>query len=398
VFLSSLPLTPNGKVDRKALPVPEGVQAESGTEHVPPRNALEERLVGLWEEFLDLRPIGVTDDFFLDLGVPSVVAAQLFARIEKEFGQRLPVSPVFQAPTIERLAALLTSGGSADARRFSSLVAIQPNGSRPPVYCVHGGAGTILDFAAIARHLGEDQPFYGLQARGLYGRDAPLNRVADMAAHYVAEIKEAQPRGPYLLAGYCFGGLIAYEMAQQIEAAGGGVGWLGLVNSPTPAYIRVHGGEARPITAPPIAAPVGESPAGAAAPADIPRRAPATPTPPVRPAPAAKAGPRERLLRVARRLRSLPPRDALAEAAEVVLRLAHRRAPERTLQLCELSRRPVPESLRDQYFRRITAREERAYTPRPYDGPLVIYKAEGIYHDANLGWGEVLPDSFFVVR
>ena len=195
VTLHDLPLTPNGKIDRKSLPEP-AAERTRGDSYVAPRTPLERRLVEIWEQDLGVAPIGVTDDFF-DLGVTSIVAARLFARLERELGGRLPLGAVFQAPTIEKLAVLVESDESTG--RWTSLVPIQPNGSEPPLFCVHGGAGTVLHLQPLAQLLGPEQPFYGLQARGLYGGAPPLLSVEEMAEHYLDELRTVQPEGPYYI-------------------------------------------------------------------------------------------------------------------------------------------------------------------------------------------------------
>src|SRR5205814_5233621 len=138
--------------------------------------------------------------------------------IEHELGGRLPLGAIFQAPTIESLARLIEEGD--DAPRWTSLVPIQPNGSRTPIFCVHGGAGTILHLEPLATALGEEQPFYGLQARGLYGGARPLTTVEAMAEHYLTELRSVQASGPYQLAGYCFGAIVAFDIAQRLIGAG----------------------------------------------------------------------------------------------------------------------------------------------------------------------------------
>ncbi|HLX20720.1 MAG TPA: amino acid adenylation domain-containing protein, partial [Gaiellaceae bacterium] len=212
VVLDELPLTPNGKIDRKALPTPS-VERDSESPYAEPHTDLERRLVGIWEDELDVRPIGVRDDFF-DLGLTSFIAARLFARLERELGASLPLGALFRAPTIERLAVLLSEEKSGG--RWTSLVPIQPEGTQPPLFCVHGGAGTILHLQPLARCLGSDQPFYGLQARGLYGGAPPHRTVEQMAKHYLDELRMVQPHGPYYLAGYCFGSIVAFDMAQKL--------------------------------------------------------------------------------------------------------------------------------------------------------------------------------------
>ncbi len=155
----------------------------------------------------------MTDDFF-DLGVTSLTAANLFGAIEHELGSSLPLGAIFRAPTIESLAKLIEDD-SGDSR-WSSLVPIQPAGTQPPIFCVHGGAGTILHLAALARRLGNDQPFYGLQSRGLYGGAAPVNSVQEMATYYLEEMRQVHPGGPWRIGGYCFGSLVAFELAERL--------------------------------------------------------------------------------------------------------------------------------------------------------------------------------------
>jgi aspartate racemase len=217
IELTALPLTANGKVDRRALPAPERVRLESDGPVAAPKDALELQLIALWEELLDLRPVGVRDDFFA-LGGHSLLAVRLFARIEEAIGKALPLSLLFQAPTIEQLAGSIRAEGGFGSP--SSLVPIHPYGTKRPFFCVHAGGGTVLGFTGLAKHLGPDQPFYGLEARGLYGNVAPLERLEDMAAAYLQDIRAVQPTGPYVLGGQCIGGLIALEMAQQLRAQG----------------------------------------------------------------------------------------------------------------------------------------------------------------------------------
>ena len=237
VLLDELPLTPNGKIDRKALPEPQQQRPGAASSLVQPRTKLEEQLVDVWEAELGISPIGVTDDFFM-LGVTSIVAARLLARIERQLGGSLPLGALFRAPTIESLARLLEHG--TEESRWTSLVPIQPYGSKPPLFCVHGGAGTILHLQPLARRLGSDQPFYGLQARGLYGGVAPLRTVEQMAIHYLDELRTVQPHGPYKLAGYCFGSIVAFDMAQRLVQAGETVELLAAFNGPSPTWLHKY--------------------------------------------------------------------------------------------------------------------------------------------------------------
>ena len=182
---------------------------------------------------LGIRPIGVRDNIF-DLGVYSC-SLRSSVRIEKTFGKKLPPAPLFQAPTIEQLAEHLRQRKGAG--RLTSLVAIQPNGARPPVFCVPGGAGTIvlLHKLSAAR---ADQPFYGLQSQGLRGRVALPKTVEEMAAQLHYEIRSVFPDGPYHLAGYCFGGVVALEMAHQLATIGQKVAIVILLNTPAPRLLE----------------------------------------------------------------------------------------------------------------------------------------------------------------
>jgi acyl carrier protein len=217
VRLSALPMTPNGKVDRLALP-PPGDEAPAGPiGSVTPRNRLELQLTAIWEQVLGVAPIGVRDNFF-DLGGHSLLALQIFGAIEQTLGKRLPMSLLLQAPTIELLAEVLNQEGCTI--RWDSLVAIQARGTRPPIFLVPGVGGNVLVFAHLAKQLGQEQPVFGLQARGLDGEARPFTRVEEMAAHYVQEIRGVRPKGPYLIGGTCTGGAVAYEMAQQLMGQG----------------------------------------------------------------------------------------------------------------------------------------------------------------------------------
>jgi len=219
VTLRTLPLTPNGKVDRRALPAPDQAELASKGTFAAPKDAIDSRLVQIWERVLGVRPIGITDNYF-ELGGHSLVAVRLMKRIEEAFGKNLPIATLLQAPTIEQLAGILRQKGGAPA--WSCLVPIQTGGSKPPFFCIHGINGAVVRFYDLSRCLGPDQPFYGLQANGLEAGQVLHTRTEDMAAHYIQEIRRVQPHGPYFLGGYSFGGMIAFEMAQQLAAQGQG--------------------------------------------------------------------------------------------------------------------------------------------------------------------------------
>jgi amino acid adenylation domain-containing protein len=235
VMLDALPLTPNRKVDRRSLPKPETGRRGLESSFVAPRDNLEQQLANIWQKILDVKVIGVRDSFF-ELGGHSLLAVRLFAQIENRFGRRLPLAALFQAPTIEQLANVLRQADGAKA--WSSLVAIQPQGSRPPLYCVHAAGANVLIYRPLSRHLGNDQPVYALQARGLDGQQSPFLHVEEMAAHYIREMRAFQPEGPYHLLGASFGGLVIFEMAQQLLAQGQRVGLLAMLNTNCPVYPR----------------------------------------------------------------------------------------------------------------------------------------------------------------
>ena len=236
VALDTLPLTPNGKVDRKALPAPQAAPGDGASRAVAaPGDTLELQLVALWEGVLGVRPIGVDDNFF-DLGGHSLLAVRLFGEIERIFGRALPLATLFRAPTVGQLAAILRQPGHAPS--WSPLVLLSGGGEQPPLFLAHAIGGNVLNYRDLARELGGDRPVYGLQALGLDGQQAPLTRVEEMATRYLAEIRRIQPTGPYHLGGQCFGGMIALEMAQQLQSAGETVALLAMFDNEAPGYTK----------------------------------------------------------------------------------------------------------------------------------------------------------------
>jgi surfactin family lipopeptide synthetase A len=230
VLLDTLPLTPNGKVDRRALPAPEPSRRTAEEGFVAPKLTMHYQLVQIWEELLDVRPIGIQDNFFY-LGGHSLLAARLVARIEQVFGKKIPLATLFAGPTIEKLANALQQ--QADAGSCSSVVAVQTGGSKRPFFFLHGDFdGSAFYCFPLARNLGSDQPFYLLEPYRFDDLRIPPTFEA-MAAAHINSMRTIQPEGPYLLGGYCNGGLVAYEMARQLHAEGQTVDLLVLMN-PTP--------------------------------------------------------------------------------------------------------------------------------------------------------------------
>ena len=231
VVLDSLPLTPNGKLNRRALPAPDSLSRPIETAFVAPRTPTELTLTTIWTEILNREPVGIHDNFF-DLGGDSLLAIRLMERIHKQFERELPLSALFLAPTVEGLARSLEPGTESQA--WSPLVAIQPAGSNPPFFCVHPIFGVVFPYYELAYHLGTDQPFYALQPLGIDGEQPPLTRIEDMAAHYIKALRTVQPEGSYFLGGWSFGGLVAFEMAQQLVSAGHQVALVAVLDTVAP--------------------------------------------------------------------------------------------------------------------------------------------------------------------
>jgi amino acid adenylation domain-containing protein/non-ribosomal peptide synthase protein (TIGR01720 family) len=238
--LPAMPLNANGKIDRKALPAPTRQRAQLDNPFVAPRDSLECQLVQIWEELLDVRPVGVADNFF-DLGGHSILAVRMIFQASSLAGRDLPLATLFEAPTVELLAQAIRRG---DNRPWSPLVAIQPSGTRPPIFCVHAHGGGALSYYELARALGPDQPFYGLQAPGLDGEQEVLTDIYEMARQYIAAMRQVQPEGPYRIGGHSFGGLVVYEMAQQLRAAGQEVALLAVFDTIAPVPSNLPGPEA----------------------------------------------------------------------------------------------------------------------------------------------------------
>jgi amino acid adenylation domain-containing protein len=212
VLVDEIPLTPNGKVNRAALLQHDTDARDDDARIVGPSDLLELQLIHLWETVLNVRPIGVTDNF-VDLGGHSFLAIRLVAQMHKQFGEVIDLPAMLELGTIANIAKVLH--GKVAAPSYSPLVAIQPKGLRQPFFCVHGIGGQVFGFYAMSRHLGENQPFYGLQSH-LVTEEVVGKSIEETAAEYLQAIRTVQPEGPYLLGGYSFGGVVAFEMAQQL--------------------------------------------------------------------------------------------------------------------------------------------------------------------------------------
>jgi len=349
VGLAALPLSPTGKVDRRALPAPGNDGDES---YVPPRTATEAVLARLWGEVLGVPRVGITDDFG-DLGGDSLQAVQLFAVIAREVGVELPVATLLEAPNIERLARLIEGPGGSG---WGALVPIRARGEGPRLFFVHGGGGTVLFLRDVAAALPPHVSLYGLQSEGQDGRAMTGWRVEQMADRYIEAIRAVHPAGPYLLAGYCFGGLVAFEMARRLTASGEPVALLALVNAPNHNPLSHASGSERPATAGRgkvvgrlarrVAAAVAEG----------------------HPARALRDGLAWRLdtLRANPRLR-----ERLGWLAHLILASGVR----------------LPAQWRPAYIAGMTMRAERLYRPVPYEGTLTLFGGAGLSLDPLYGWG-----------
>jgi thioesterase domain-containing protein/acyl carrier protein len=209
VLLDHLPLTPNGKIDRKALPIPDQNRSAIVESYQSPRTIMEESLASIWAEVLGVKKVGIHDNFF-DLGGHSLLAVRVVNLIKKRIGRTVRIASIFQAPTVERMTSVLHDHESTTP--YSSLVPLQTKGSKPAFFWVHGEGSD----AYLPRYLDSEQRLYGLQHQSTDGQPALYRTVEGIATHYLKEIYTVQPHGPYRLGGNCFGGLVAFEMANQL--------------------------------------------------------------------------------------------------------------------------------------------------------------------------------------
>ena len=240
VLLDALPLTPNGKLDRKALPLPDLTQPSQGEEAPadPANDEIETCLVSLWQEFLGVQSISVHDNFF-DLGGHSLLAVRLWSQIEKSLDTKLPLATLFQAPTIAELSDCLRRNELPG--RSQSLIVIQPGrpaSQKLPLFCLHVLGEGCSYFRPLTARMGPDYPIYGLAAQMMDEANAPPNRVEELAAHYIPEIRSIQPEGPYYFLGVSFGGDVAFEVARQLAAQGQKTAIVGLMDTYGPGEPR----------------------------------------------------------------------------------------------------------------------------------------------------------------
>lgn len=235
IALGALPMTPNGKIDRRALPQPNGADIGVANKFLPPRDSVERVLAHLWSKILRVKRIGLNDNFF-ELGGHSLLAVRIMFEIEKVLRKRLPLATLLQAPTIANLADVLRRENWTPP--WSSLAPIRARGSKAPLFLMHAHGGNVLEYYSLANYFESDQPVYALQARGLDGQIKKDQSLEEMVADYVEELTSLQPEGPYFLGGFCFGGLLALEAAQQLTASGREVAFVALIQTMHPSVAR----------------------------------------------------------------------------------------------------------------------------------------------------------------
>ncbi len=234
--LEEMPLSSNGKLDRKKLPAPN-IDEQLSKQYIAPRTETEMLLAEIWQDVLGVERVGIEDDFF-ELGGHSLLATQLASRVAKKFGIDMPLNTVFSKSVLSDFAGEL--GIISNTRTRSNLVPIRSEGSMIPLFLVHPRGGQIDYVRALAQWLPDDLPIYGLHAIGLIEGETPFTDMEDIASHYLHEIRSVLPKGPYCLVGYSSGGMIAYEMANQLLKYGEAVGYLGLIDTPAAYSIKKH--------------------------------------------------------------------------------------------------------------------------------------------------------------
>jgi amino acid adenylation domain-containing protein len=234
VKMERLPLTPNGKIDRKALPPPDQQRITSAKAFVAPSDPLQHVIANIWADTLKVQRVGLHDNFF-ELGGHSLNAVSMLLEVRKLTGKTLPLATLFQAPTVASLSDIVRREGWAPS--WSSLVPIKPHGSKNPIFLVHGAEGNVLLYRQLSHYVEDGYPIYGLQSNGLDGKGTFDQTIEQMAARYIKEIMAIRPQGPYILGGYCMGGTIALEMAQQLSGMGERVSLVVLLETYNPAEV-----------------------------------------------------------------------------------------------------------------------------------------------------------------
>ena len=233
VILEKFPLTSGGKIDVAALRAHEVSPGSQSDSYVAPRTPVEEVLANIWQDIFKLDRIGVNDNFF-DLGGHSLLSLQIIDRVNKA-GLTLTPAEFIQNPTIAAQATFISSAKpDSESGMWQCLVQLQPNGSRSPLYLIHSNPGDVLGYVNLVNRLGQNQPCYGFESLGLRDLSLAHKSVEEMATFYIEEMLTFQPTPPYHLAGWCYGGIVAIEMAYQLQKRNLEVGLLALIETPFP--------------------------------------------------------------------------------------------------------------------------------------------------------------------
>lgn len=342
VQLEALPLNQNGKIDRHALPEPECRELENT--FVAPEGTIETKLTKIWESVLNVHPIGATDHF-VELGGDSLRATRIVQQIEQIFQKKLPLIAFFQSPTIQQLAALVQNNSVLT----SSIVPIQPEGSKPPLFGIHVLGRGLSFYRPMAKHLGTDQPLYGLASQLTDDAEALTIDIKALAAHYIQNMRSLQPEEPYHLVGVSFGGIVAFEMAHQLAAQGQKVALLGMLDTLAPIVS------------------------------------------------AQKLPTHKRLFAYWNRLLELQPAIVCAKIrrhwVEQSLKYAAFEALYRWFY--RMLDRPFPDALQDVIYIQENQKATSHYMPQPYSGRITLFKARdqevsvAVVSDPRLGWREL---------
>ncbi len=237
VQLADFPKLPNGKIDLKNLPAPDKKDLADKDKFIAPETDLEKQLASIWESVLKISPIGIHDNFF-EIGGDSIQSIQVIAKAQKA-GIEFAPNQLFEHQTIGELAKFLNKKNTPEEEEqgnWSSLVALNKQGSKPPLFCIHSGGAHVFFYQPLAQHLSPEQPLYALQPMGLDGKETLHSSIEEMAQYYIQEMKKVQPAGPYHLLGTCFSNAVGLEMAKQLEANGDVVALLIIVDS-GPQYL-----------------------------------------------------------------------------------------------------------------------------------------------------------------
>jgi thioesterase domain-containing protein/acyl carrier protein len=351
VILDALPRTATGKVDRQVLPLPLQEKRAYTPTHIAPRDHLEKELTTIWEQTLGIQPVGVTDNFF-ELGGHSLMAVRLFSKIEKSLGLQLPLLSLFDGPTIEQLAGFIRQ--QQTEQDFYRVINIQDKGVKPPFFCVSPSVIDAITYHNLSQHMGKDQPFYALYSSRLGEWNEGRAELSEVAAGFIARLREKRGQGPYILGGYSAGGVVALEMARLLRREGENVRLVILLDTFGP-----HFPELKPWVTPWLF----------------------------------------NALRVLRRIQTYLWKFWILDWEGRLDYLRFR--PIRTWlrsRYGELSRPPASKTIGDKFY---LTPGRKNYVPEPYTGRVSLIRASkgmlGVREDPSMGWSETLTGEFEVI-